>query len=292
MTITEYYVSGSDYNRVASESVNLQKQLAVAQQEIRHLKEQITGLQAEKHEIDRIKEDIAGLSTNDNDLNSLREEIETLKTKKDDILSMKEEIEALKEKNQELENILAAYRKEIRRQDAILRSQSTFGTDDLQGSGDPNQHTDVLVRRNQELEDLVQKYKLMMMQQMSGNGLPGDGLTPVDLDRRYTADTEEFAEIPAPVVGLNWETPTALPAAEVEPGEEPYRVYIIEQGDSLWKIARKFHVRESAIRAINDIEGNLIKPGWKLKIPYNSERYSYISRKMAEKPANRPQMLR
>ena len=297
MTITEYYVSGSDYNRVASESVNLQQQLAVAQQEIRHLKDQIRGFQDKKQEVDRIKRDIADMQSSDQDLNSLKEEIEGLRVKKEEILSIKDELEALKTRNQELENVLAAYRKEIRRQDAILRSQGLIGADDTSddlsdGLDGAKQQVGALAQRNQELENLVQKYKLMMMQQMSGNGLTGEMVGPADQETTETFDRPSPQDDLSAVAHLDWSPPVAVPARNVESGKEPYRVYIIENGDSLWKIARKFNVRESAIRAINDIEGNLIKPGWQLKIPYSSDRYSYLSRKISEKPANRPQMLR
>jgi len=57
------------------------------------------------------------------------------------------------------------------------------------------------------------------------------------------------------------------------PGPSPYSiVYTVKQGDSLIKIANRFHTTVSLIKKINNIKGDIIIPGQKLKVvnvPFN-----------------------
>lgn len=46
-----------------------------------------------------------------------------------------------------------------------------------------------------------------------------------------------------------------------------YRLYIVQEGDSLWKIARRFGVDMEDLKARNQLQKNAIKPGTVLKIP-------------------------
>ncbi|MBA3721576.1 MAG: LysM peptidoglycan-binding domain-containing protein [Parachlamydiaceae bacterium] len=47
----------------------------------------------------------------------------------------------------------------------------------------------------------------------------------------------------------------------------PYRLYIVQDGDSLWKISRRFGVDMEILKKHNDLKTNSIKPGTALKIP-------------------------
>ncbi len=49
-----------------------------------------------------------------------------------------------------------------------------------------------------------------------------------------------------------------------------YITYTIRKGDSLWKISRQYNLSISKIKAINNLKGNTIYPGQKLKIPINT----------------------
>lgn len=46
-----------------------------------------------------------------------------------------------------------------------------------------------------------------------------------------------------------------------------YRLYIVQEGDSLWKISRRFGVDIEALKQRNHIQSNAIKPGIVLRIP-------------------------
>lgn len=45
------------------------------------------------------------------------------------------------------------------------------------------------------------------------------------------------------------------------------RLYIVQEGDSLWKIAKKFRVNIEALKAQNQLESDFLRPGTPLKIP-------------------------
>lgn len=46
-----------------------------------------------------------------------------------------------------------------------------------------------------------------------------------------------------------------------------YREYLIQEGDSLWKIARLFGVKVEELRTLNHLKTDALKPGTSLKIP-------------------------
>jgi LysM repeat protein len=48
---------------------------------------------------------------------------------------------------------------------------------------------------------------------------------------------------------------------------QPYRLYIVQEGDSLWKISRRFGVDMEVIKRANELQSNAIQPGTMLKIP-------------------------
>jgi len=49
---------------------------------------------------------------------------------------------------------------------------------------------------------------------------------------------------------------------------QSYQEYLVRRGDSLWEIASRTGITVSQLRAANDLNGNLIKPGQKLQIAY------------------------
>lgn len=45
------------------------------------------------------------------------------------------------------------------------------------------------------------------------------------------------------------------------------RIYVVQSGDNLWKISRKFHVEIKEIRLANNLQSDALKPGSVLRIP-------------------------
>lgn len=50
----------------------------------------------------------------------------------------------------------------------------------------------------------------------------------------------------------------------------PYTIYTVRKGETLWSIAKKFHVHVDKIRYLNKIHGTILPPGMRLKIPNSS----------------------
>lgn len=60
-------------------------------------------------------------------------------------------------------------------------------------------------------------------------------------------------------------TPTTSPLVTAQPVVP--RAYVVQEGDSLWKIARRFNVEVEALKRRNELKSDKIKPGSTLTIP-------------------------
>lgn len=45
------------------------------------------------------------------------------------------------------------------------------------------------------------------------------------------------------------------------------RMYLVQEGDSLWKISRRFNINLDALKSYNKLNSDILKPGMSLKIP-------------------------
>ena len=63
------------------------------------------------------------------------------------------------------------------------------------------------------------------------------------------------------------ETPPKVAAITPPPAAKRNLLYIVQDGDSLWKIAKRFKVPIEDIRALNSLKNDNLKPGSPLKIP-------------------------
>ena len=57
------------------------------------------------------------------------------------------------------------------------------------------------------------------------------------------------------------------PRAAAPPPSSTVRIYVVQSGDSLYGIARRYGVDVDELRAFNGLEGNLIHAGQRLRIP-------------------------
>lgn len=77
---------------------------------------------------------------------------------------------------------------------------------------------------------------------------------------------------------------------EVKPIEPEYTVYIVQRGDYLAKISKRYNIKVDAIRNLNNLKGDVIKIGQKLKLPGKVEvgeqkEPAKVSAKVQSKPA-------
>jgi LysM repeat protein len=60
--------------------------------------------------------------------------------------------------------------------------------------------------------------------------------------------------------------PRSALAGQGKPGRA-YQTYVVQQGDTLARVARRFHVSARTIRRVNHLKSARLKPGQRLKIP-------------------------
>ena len=68
--------------------------------------------------------------------------------------------------------------------------------------------------------------------------------------------------------------PAEKKPAKTPPPQPKQRTYTVQEGDSLWKIARRFGVKIEEIRTINNLQSDTLKTGANLKIPSSKEKKS------------------
>ena len=97
------------------------------------------------------------------------------------------------------------------------------------------------------------------------------------------AQPEKKKKMPTPVQPAPLPLPNKKPIISSTPQKFPYglkpqglksqglksqeRFYIVQEGDSLWKIAKKFNVDVEQLRRSNQLENDTLQPGRTLKIP-------------------------
>ena len=79
-------------------------------------------------------------------------------------------------------------------------------------------------------------------------------------------------------------------SAEVKPVEPEYTIYIVQRGDYLAKISKRYNIKVDAIRNLNNLKGDVIRIGQKLKLPGKVEvgeqkEPAKVSAKAQSKPA-------
>jgi hypothetical protein len=71
----------------------------------------------------------------------------------------------------------------------------------------------------------------------------------------------------APAAVAKTPAPAPLQSAAPAVRETAARTHVVKEGESLWKIARQYHVKLDDLIAVNNLSKDRIKPGMTLKIP-------------------------
>ncbi len=104
---------------------------------------------------------------------------------------------------------------------------------------------------------------------------------PIPKDWNYQTSLKRFVSKDIPILQkeVNHSSSKPMIAAEtrshvatIRPVQDrlastQYRLYIVQEGDSLWKISRRFGVDMEILKKKNQLKSNAIKPGTVLKIP-------------------------
>lgn len=132
------------------------------------------------------------------------------------------------------------------------------------------------------LTDALSDEQLLSLVTAIGKSTPETGFLLVDLllaphspelwraagEKLYTLAGEE---VPAPydhTIALKRFVPEEL----FQASEPELQTYVVQKGDSLWAIARDYHVSVSQIRDANQLANDGIRPGQKLVIPVEHDR--------------------
>lgn len=80
------------------------------------------------------------------------------------------------------------------------------------------------------------------------------------------------ADAPSPELDPANDAESDLEDSTADPAPEPEMVYVVESGDSLWKLSKRHGVSLDELAKANDLTGNsLLQIGQRLTIPVNTE---------------------
>jgi hypothetical protein len=106
--------------------------------------------------------------------------------------------------------------------------------------------------------DIVWKRAAAVLYALAGETMPEPYEHRIVLQRFFPIAKEESP----PAITVK-ETPSSNSSSKK-------KIYTIESGDNLWKIARKFHVSIDEIKRVNHLETEKLRPGKQLEIPTNT----------------------
>lgn len=120
------------------------------------------------------------------------------------------------------------------------------------------------IRPGETLSGIAHRYGVSTQQLASWNGI--QDVRKIRAGRQLAlyienpVDTNDNSQQPV-LASLAKPTHTAQKSSK-----ETVTYYNVKKGDSLWKIARKFQLTTDQIRQWNNLEGDMIRPGHRLKI--------------------------
>lgn len=97
---------------------------------------------------------------------------------------------------------------------------------------------------------------------------------PLSEPYNHTAALQRFlpqivAQPEPPPTVIQTKAPVPAPAAKTKSKK---KTHVIEPGDNLWKIARKYHVSVEEIMRVNRLESEKLRPGKQIEIPEKTEK--------------------
>lgn len=108
------------------------------------------------------------------------------------------------------------------------------------------------VQSGDGLWGIARKHDVTVDELKAFNGLTNNTISPGQVLRIPPKEGQQAPPAPAP---------------EQSPSGTVYKMYEVQPGDSLWRIANKFGLTVDKLKAVNGLSGNTISPGKLLKVP-------------------------
>lgn len=97
---------------------------------------------------------------------------------------------------------------------------------------------------------------------------------PAGTTNEWIYDTPPLTPAGSPATTTITTTTTAAPAVSTTPASTttqvetlPTQLYVVQKGDSLWKIARLHNTTVDKVKALNGLSNDVIRVGQELKVP-------------------------
>lgn len=123
-----------------------------------------------------------------------------------------------------------------------------------------------VVKKGDSLWKIAKAENLTVGELSRANNLTKTSTLKIGQKLTVPAKTEKANVATASVIPTSTDAPTmaASPSATADAGGA---MYIVQSGDSLWKIARRQNVSVSALKQANNLSGDSLKVGQKLHVP-------------------------
>ncbi len=116
--------------------------------------------------------------------------------------------------------------------------------------------------------DTMRKHAAFILFSLAGEPFP----EPYSHERALQRFLPRLAPKPIEQLPPTAITPTKAPISAPLPVKPKRKLHIVEPGDSLWKIARKYHVGIEDIMRLNQMDTEKLRPGKQLEIPEKTEK--------------------
>jgi LysM repeat protein len=116
--------------------------------------------------------------------------------------------------------------------------------------------------------DTVRKHAAAILFDLAGESLPEPYNHQLALQRFLPHLAPKPVEQALPTITTEAKVPLPAPL----PTKAKKKLHTVEPGDSLWKIARKYHVSVEEIMRLNHLDTEKLRPGKQLEIPEKAEK--------------------
>ena len=115
---------------------------------------------------------------------------------------------------------------------------------------------------------------------------------PIETVKGCTCPPGTKHEVPCPCGAADCLCVVTPKAVAPKPAESEFTVYVVQNGDYLAKISKKYNVTIASIKRLNNMKGDVIRVGQKIKLPgkidVGEQKAPVVRKADASKPASAP----